>query len=52
MSVEQLDLWLDTRQRRRSTADGGVFNLSVSVSSLLLTSRPDSLLPVTLTCFT
>ena len=29
-----------------------LFNLSVCVSSLSLTSRPDSLLLVTLTCFT
>lgn len=32
--------------------DSRVFNPSVCASSLLLTPRPDSLLPVTLTCFT
>lgn len=48
----QLDLWLETSQQRRGMAGGRVFNLSVCVSFLLLTSRPDSLLPVTLTCFT
>lgn len=48
----QLDLWLETRQQRRSMVDSRVFNLPACASSLLLTSRPDSLLLVTLTCFT
>lgn len=37
---------------RRGAMASRVFNPSVSVSSLLLTPRPDCLLPVTLGCFT